>query len=78
MISTGIYSNGSLKFKVEASDVQGDSGIDYEDESKDELHVDESSENAALNNVIYSEGDSMDAIAGGKLTKARLKTLIGF
>ena len=29
LISTGIYSNGSLKFKVEASDVQGDSGIDY-------------------------------------------------
>ena len=37
-----------------------------EDESQDELHGDESSENAALNNVIYSEGDSMDAIAGGK------------
>ena len=32
---------------------------------------DESSENAALNNVIYSEGDSMDAIAGGKNNKAK-------
>lgn len=34
-------------------------------------YMDESSENAALNNVIYSEGDSMDAIAGGKNNKAK-------
>ena len=42
---------------------ENESAGDYEDEShEDELHGDESSENAALNNVIYSEGDSMDAI----------------
>ena len=29
LLYTGIYSNTSVKFKVEASDVEGDSGIDY-------------------------------------------------
>ena len=29
LIYTGIYSNNSVKFRIEASDAQGDSGIDY-------------------------------------------------
>ena len=49
---------------------QEESAGDYEDEShEDELHENEESENDTLNNVIYSEGDSMDAIAGGKNDK---------
>lgn len=49
---------------------QEESAGDYEDGShEDELHENEESENDTLNNVIYSEGDSMDAIAGGKNDK---------
>lgn len=49
---------------------QEESAGDYEDGShEDELHENEESENDTLNNVIYSEGDSMDAIAGGKNEK---------
>lgn len=59
-----------FEFLITPHEQENESAGDYEDESQDELHVDESSENAALNNVIYSEGDSMDAIAGGKNNKA--------
>lgn len=59
-------------FLITPHEQENESAGDYEDEShEDELHGDESSENAALNNVIYSEGDSMDAIAGGKNNKAK-------
>lgn len=59
-----------FEFLITPHEQENESAGDYEDESQDELHVDESSENATLNNVIYSEGDSMDAIAGGKNNKA--------
>ena len=49
-----------FEFLITPHEQENESAGDYEDESQDELHVDESSENAALNNVIYSEGDSMD------------------
>lgn len=60
-----------FEFLITPHEQENESAGDYEDESQDELHGDESSENAALNNVIYSEGDSMDAIAGGKNNKAK-------
>ena len=61
-----------FEFLITPHEQENESAGDYEDEShEDELHGDESSENAALNNVIYSEGDSMDAIAGGKNNKAK-------
>ena len=50
-----------FEFLITPHEQENESAGDYEDESQDELHGDESSENAALNNVIYSEGDSMDA-----------------
>ena len=59
-----------FEFLITPHEQENESVGDYEDESQEELHGDESSENAALNNVIYSEGDSMDAIAGGKNNKA--------
>ena len=52
-----------FEFLITPHEQENESAGDYEDES----HEDESSENAALNNVIYSEGDSMDAIAVGKI-----------
>ena len=61
-----------FEFLITPHEQENESAGDYEDEShEDGLHGDESSENAALNNVIYSEGDSMDAIAGGKNNKAK-------
>ena len=60
-----------FEFLITPHEQENESAGDYEDEPQDELHGDESSENAALNNVIYSEGDSMDAIAGGKNNKAK-------
>ena len=54
-----------FEFLITPHEQENESAGDYEDESnEDELHGDEASENAALNNIIYSEGDSMDAIAG--------------
>ena len=59
-----------FEFLITPHEQENESAGDYEDESnEDELHGDEASENAALNNIIYSEGDSMDAIAGGKNNK---------
>ena len=60
-----------FEFLITPHEQENESAGDYEDEPQDELHGDESSENAALNNVIYSEGDSMDAIAGGKNNKVK-------
>lgn len=59
-----------FEFLITPHEQENEDTCDYEDGShEDELHEDEASENTALNNVIYSEGDSMDAIAGGKNDK---------